>query len=116
MKYRQTKVAYIAKYVLWKWIIGILIYPAVYDYYKYQRHCLTLKDKSLQLEFGVFTQNSREVQYKNIQSVNIHQSILGQVFNYGDIIITTASQNDSIVFQYVDSPQVLRHAIQDKIS
>jgi uncharacterized membrane protein YdbT with pleckstrin-like domain len=110
MKYRQTIVAYIAQYVLWKWIIAIFIYPAIYDYYRYKRHILTLGEKSIELQFGVFTQNQRQVPYKNIQSVNVHQSVLGQMFNYGDLLITTANQNDAIVFKFVDSPQMARPA------
>lgn len=117
VKYRQTVVAYIAQYVLYKWILAMMTmgFVAVYDYYRYKRHSLTLTDKSVQLEFGVFTQNSREVAYRNIQSVNVHQSVLGQIFNYGDVIITTANQNDAITFPLVDKPQLVRHAIQDKV-
>lgn len=117
MKYRQTVVAYIAQCVLYKWVLACMTlgFVAVYDYYSYKRHSLTLTAKSVQLEFGVFTQNSREVAYRNIQSVNVHQSVLGQIFNYGDIIITTANQNDAITFSLVDNPQLVRHAIQDKI-
>lgn len=117
MKYRQTKIAYIVKYALWKWLVACLTlgYVAAYDYYKYKRHALTLNEKSLILALGVFTQNSREIAYKNIQSVNVSQSVLGQMFNYGHIVITTANQNDSIVFEYVDSPQMLKQSIQDKL-
>lgn len=118
MKYRQTKVAYIVAYVLYKWFVACITlgYIAVYDYYRYKRHSITLTEKAVHLEYGVFTRNSREVGYRSVQSVNVNQSILGQMFNYGDIVITTANQHESIVFQFVDSPQLLRQAIQDKVN
>lgn len=93
--------------------IGIV---AIYDFYRYMRAAIILNEKSLTHEFGVFTKNSREVGYKNIQSVTLDQSVIGQIFNYGHIIITTANQTDSIVFKYVSRPQLLRAAIQDKIN
>lgn len=117
MKYRQSKVAYIARYVLYRWFVAMITvgYLAVYDYYKYKRNTLSLNNKSIMLEFGVFTQNSREIAYKNIQSVNVNQSVIGQIFNYGHVAITTANNSDSIKFEYVDEPQMLKQAIQDKI-
>ena len=118
MTYRQTKVAYIVKYALYKWVVALITlgYVAIYDFFKYKRHSITLNENSIRLQYGVFTQNSRELPYRNIQGVSIDQSVLGQIFNYGSVVIGTASQSDSIVFEYVDSPKMLRQAIQDKLS
>jgi len=118
MKYRQTKAAYIAQYILYKWIIAActLGITAVYDYYRYKRAAIILNDKSLTYEYGVFTKNSREVAYRNVQSVTIDQSVLGQMIGYGHVMITTANQSDSIVFKFIAKPQLLRSATQDKMS
>ena len=115
MQYRQTKIAYIMTYVAYKWLISWLIFPIVIDYLKYRRYVLTLNEKSLEINIGLFTQNKREIFYRNIQGVNVDQSILGQIFNYGNLIITTANQSDSIVFEKVDKPEMLRNAIRDKM-
>jgi uncharacterized membrane protein YdbT with pleckstrin-like domain len=117
MKYRQTKIAYIVSYVLYRWILAFctLGYIAVIDYLRYKRHTLTLNEKSLEVNLGLFTQNKREVFYRNIQGVNVDQSILGQVFNYGNLVVTTANQSDSIVFEKVDRPEMLRNAIRDRM-
>lgn len=117
MRYRQTIIAYIVKYVIYKWLVAAMTIGivAIYDFYKYKRAAIILNDKSLTHEFGVFTKNSREVGYKNIQSVTLDQSVIGQMFNYGHIIITTANQTDSIIFKYVARPQLLRAAIQDRV-
>jgi uncharacterized membrane protein YdbT with pleckstrin-like domain len=81
----------------------------------YKRTKLVLGDKSLTFFYGVLTQNSRDLPYKNIQTVDINQSVLGQVFGYGHIIITTANAGGPIQFKYVAKPQVLRDVIQDKM-
>jgi uncharacterized membrane protein YdbT with pleckstrin-like domain len=117
MQYRQTKIAYIVSYILYKWILACctLGYIVVIDYLRYKRRTLTLNEKSLEINLGVFTNNKREVFYRNIQGVNVDQSIFGQIFNYGNLVVTTANQSDSIVFEKVDKPEMLRHAIQDKM-
>lgn len=117
MKYHQTKTAYIAKYIAYRWILACLTfgYLAVVDYLQYKRKTLTVNDKSLELQYGVFSKNSRELFYKNIQGVNVNQSVLGRMFNYGDLVINTANQNESVVFNNIEHPQVLRQAIQTKI-
>lgn len=117
MKYRQAKIAYVVQYVTYKWILAFMTlgFTAVYDYYRYKRNSITLGEKSVRLELGVFTKNSREIPYRNIQSVTVHQSITGRMYNYGHLIITTANDTDAIKFRYVANPQILREAMQGKM-
>ena len=117
MKYRQTKSAYVVQYLTYKWFVATLTlgFSAIYDYLRYKRNSITLGNKSVQLELGVFTKNSREIPYRNIQSVTVNQSISGRMFNYGHLIITTANDTDAIKFRYVANPQILREAMQGKM-
>jgi uncharacterized membrane protein YdbT with pleckstrin-like domain len=117
VEYKQTPLALVAKSLtLWWWLgiltLGISIF---WDVMSFKRTKLVLGDKSLTLYSGVLTQNSRDLPYKNIQTVNINQSVLGQVFGYGHIIVTTASATEPLLFKYVAKPQVLREVIQGKI-
>lgn len=117
MEYRQTNLALVARgLTTWWWLglltCGILIW---WDVMNYKRTKLVLKDRSLSFESGVMTQNSRELAYRNIQTVDLNQSAMGQVFGYGHIIITTANAEAPIHFKYVGQPQVIRAAIQAKI-
>lgn len=118
MEYRQTPLALVSRAVTtWWWLgimtLGILI---VTDVLSYKRTKLVLKDRSLSFESGVMTQNSRELAYRNIQTVDLNQSAMGQIFGYGHIIITTANAEAPITFKYVGQPQVVRSAIQAKLS
>lgn len=118
MKYRQATIFYVVHYVIYRWMIAACTIgiSAVYDYYSYKRHALMLRDKYVQLEWGVLTQNSQEIPYRNIQSVSVNQSVLGQMFNYGDVIITSAAMGKPLEFKRAAQPQVLRQAIQDKVN
>lgn len=117
MEYRQTPLSLVARgLTLWWWLglmtVGILI---LWDVLSYKRNKLVLGSKSLTHFSGVITQNSRDLPYKNIQTVNVNQSVMGQVFGYGHVIITTANASEPIQFKYVAKPQVLRDVIQDKM-
>lgn len=118
MKYRQATIFYVVHYILYRWIVAACTVglSVVYDYFAYKRHAVTLREKVVELEWGVFTQNSRELPYRNVQSVNVNQSVLGQMFNYGDLIVTSAGITEPIVFKHAAQPQALRQALQDRIN
>ena len=50
---------------------------------------------------------------KSIESINIKQSILGRILNYGSISITGRG-NALMLFKDVDSPVEIRKKIQNK--
>lgn len=117
-EYRQTPMTLVAKALTrWWWLgfltLGIII---IWDILEWKRAALVLKDESLLFKFGVITQNSREVPYRNAQTVEVHQSVLGQMLGYGHIVITTANTNAPIEFKYVAQPQMVREAIQARIN
>ena len=118
MEYKQTPLSLVVRgLTLWWWLgiatFGLLI---AWDVISYLRTKLILREKSLTLYFGVLTQNSQELPYRSVQTVDVHQSVFGQVFGYGHIIITSANALDPIVFKYVNKPQALRRVIQDRIA
>lgn len=118
MEYRQTPLALVSRAITVWWWLGIFTLGGIIvtDILSYKRTKLVIKDRSLSFESGVMTQNSRELAYRNIQTVDLNQSAMGQVFGYGHIIITTANAEAPIMFKYVGKPQVVRAAIQAKIS
>ena len=62
---------------------------------------------------GLVSRNIEEMSLKSIESINVKQSILGRILNYGSISITGRG-NALIVFKDVDSPVEIRKKIQNK--
>lgn len=118
MEYRQTSKALVAKAVTlwWWWGLLLLGIPIIIDLLRYSRNKLVIGAKSVTVELGVLTQNSREIPFSKIQSVTVNQSVMGQIFGYGHILITSGNELAPIVFKYVDQPQSLKQVLQDKIS
>ncbi|HOX60517.1 MAG TPA: PH domain-containing protein [Candidatus Magasanikbacteria bacterium] len=61
---------------------------------------------------GLFARTISEVDLYRIQDVTteIH-GFIGTIFNYGDVIIKTASNNSEVVFIDVADPNFLRHKL-----
>lgn len=117
-EYRQSAATLVARALLRWWWLGFITFGGiiVWDVLEWKRAALILNKDSLTLKFGVITQNSREVPYRNIQTVDVHQSVLGQALGYGHIVITTANANAPIEFKYAAQPQLLREAIQARVN
>ena len=49
---------------------------------------------------------------KSIESVNLKQSIIGRIFNYGSINVSGRGSSD-VVFKDVDSPVEIRKKIKN---
>ena len=62
---------------------------------------------------GLVSRSVEEMSLKSIESINIKQSILGRILNYGSISITGRG-NALMVFKDVDSPVEIRKKIQNK--
>ncbi len=61
---------------------------------------------------GWLTRSTIELQLKNIEQVNFHQGLLGQLFDFGKIVIHGTGVDD-MVLPYIASPTDLVKAIEN---
>lgn len=64
-------------------------------------------------KMGIIRRDIEEMDLKSIESVNIKQSVLGRILNYGSILISGRGTS-LIVFQDIDNPVNVRKKIQNK--
>jgi len=62
-------------------------------------------------EFGVFSHNSKESPLDKINNITYNQSVLGRVFNYGNVQIQTAAEIGSTTYHTVEKPKELKDTI-----
>ncbi|MGE5668506.1 MAG: PH domain-containing protein [Betaproteobacteria bacterium] len=68
-------------------------------------------NKRAMMKVGVFSTRSVEILLSKIEAIAVHQSLLGRVFNYGDIVVTgTGGTEES--FSNIQAPLELRRAVQ----
>ena len=76
---------------------------------------LTLTDKRITGRSGLIRVYQVDSPLNKVQAIEVHQGMLGQIFNYGNIRISTASNSTPITFYYIDKPNDFRTALNNQI-
>ena len=72
-----------------------------------------LTNKRIILKTGIIMRNSKELMLRKCESINVQQSILGRILNYGDVIVSTGEEKD--VFKYIWGPMSFSTKINEQI-
>ena len=62
-------------------------------------------------EFGILSNYSKESPLDKINNVSYSQSVIGNIFGYGNVEIQTAAEIGSTIFYSVENPKVLKDTI-----
>ncbi len=96
------------------WLLSIITLSLYYWLdYKHNEIRLTTRRVS-QRRGSILTSNETSMSLENVTDVEVNMSILGRIFNYGDISIQTAgSSGAEIQATRLQNPDKLREAIFD---
>ena len=72
-----------------------------------------LTNKRIILKTGIIMRNSKELMLRKCESINVRQSILGRILNYGDVIVSTGEEKD--VFKYILGPMTFSTKVNEQI-
>lgn len=89
--------------------LGVLI--LIPTYIKRQSSDFAVTNKRVMMKVGVFNTRSIELLLGKVEAIAVEQSLLGRIFNYGNIVIT-GSGGTKEPFAYIQSPLALRRAVQ----
>lgn len=62
-------------------------------------------------EYGVFSHNVKESPLDKINNISYRQSLIGRIFNYGDVQIQTAAEMGATTNKFVTSPKLLKDTV-----
>jgi uncharacterized membrane protein YdbT with pleckstrin-like domain len=96
--------------------LGLTLIVALYFLYKiFDRKTNIWAVTNLRMidEYGVISHNAKESPIDKINNVSFSQSILGRLFNYGDVQIQTAAEMGSTIVRFVSSPRLLKDSITE---
>ena len=96
------------------WLLTIVTL-SLYYWLNYKHNYIVLTTRRLTQHRGsVMTSNQESMSLENITDVDVNMSLLGRMFNYGDITVQTAgSSGAEISFTRLSNPDKLRDAIFD---
>lgn len=90
-------------YSLWLYIYGILVWY-------FMGRALT--NKRILKCVGIFSISEVETNLADIQTINVNQSLLGRVFNYGDLILQLKHQEERPLSMMSDPFQFKRQIVE----
>ena len=115
--YKQSTAALVVRlavdFLLMIIIIGF--YLVIKHLLPYTHNTVTLTDKSVILRRGVFSVATTEVPYTKINTVSVKVSLVGKLLDYGDVVIFTGNDASGIAFKSIQSPEMLKSKLQEKI-
>ena len=96
-------------------VIGIFVIISlgwgIAEYIRYQFTSLTVKPRQVVFKTGVLVQQTIDLPMGKIETIDVRQTIVGTLFNYGDIIIT-GSGGSRQVMGPIASPLTARRYIE----
>jgi uncharacterized membrane protein YdbT with pleckstrin-like domain len=72
-------------------------------------------DQRVVLKRGFINRDTRELAVRSVETVQLHQSVLGRLFNYGSLVVT-GTGDSVIVFPPMSDPVSFRRAIESSRS
>ena len=79
---------------------------------KYLTTELAFTNKRVIAKFGIISQKAIELNIKKVESIQVSQSILGRVFNYGDLIISGVGISQ-VPIPGISNPMAFRRAFME---
>ena len=110
LHYKQP-VYYLA---LWLTIIALLIFT-LSSWLKRNLIEMVCTNKRVVKRTGVINVTTEELHRERIESVEIRQSILGRIFNYGDILFS-GTGTSKVVFHFINQPRLMKQIIDAVIN
>lgn len=87
--------------------VGLLIWIAAY--FRYLSIKIVLTNKRVIVKSGILVRRTNELNIHKTESLQVEQSIAGQMFNYGSVIVS-GTGGDHALIHSISNPQKLRRA------
>lgn len=100
--------------ILFFWlIIPLIIWICYCAAVTYDR--LVITDDKVVWHKGVINKSERSSVLTGILGVSVEQTMVGSIFNYGDVRLNTVGKHSDLVFEGVKNPQALASFLKKKI-
>lgn len=120
----NEKVLYSAKVSVWSLLpllaLGLLLLPFyglgllfwLAAYIRYKTTELGVTDKKIIAKFGFIKRDTIELLLPKVESIQVTQSILGRMLNYGSIVVSGAG-NPQAPVPGIDAPMLFRKSFME---
>lgn len=104
----------------WLILLGIVLLPAfgigliflLVAWIKYKTTELAITNKRIVAKFGFISRRTVEININKIESIQVEQSVLGRLFNYGTLIIAGTGSSHAPILG-ISKPMEFRKAFME---
>lgn len=93
-------------------LMGWLIFPLIYWYLESIANKVTIDNKQLLYERGIFSKDRTEIQLSSIRTVKIYQSFINRIFGVGTVSVFTSGDLPEVVLEGFPNPSLLRESLK----
>lgn len=113
-------VSNIAGWEFLRWIViagGILILVlwAVVPFLRWLTTEYTFTDRRVIVRSGIVTRRGKDVPLAKINNVSFFVPAMGRLFNYGELVIQSAGENDGLTIQDVPDVEIIQRKVYELI-
>lgn len=90
--------------------IGLILW--VMAFVRYKTTELAVTNKRVVAKFGFIRRNTIELNIHKVESIQVHQGILGRIFNFGSLVISGAG-NPQAPIPGISDPMVFRKVFME---
>lgn len=98
--------------LIWGGFAGVLLLIA---YIRYKTTELAVTNKRVIAKFGFISRSTIEISLGKVESVQVHQGLLGRIFNYGSLIVSGGG-NPQAPIPGIASPMEFRRIAMETVS
>ena len=96
------------------YLIGVGLLWIIMMYISYAFSLLMIKKKQVILRKGILVRKTIDIPMNKIESIDISQSILGSLFQYGTLVITGTGGTQQVI-SYINKPLTCRRMIEQQM-
>lgn len=89
---------------------GIFLFVAIYEYFRLKTLEYGATNKRVIFKKGIIARSTEEMKLGSIETVEIEQSILGRLFDFGTVKVSGRGISD-VVFKGIDNPLMVKKTI-----
>ncbi len=104
----------ILNFAVWLPVVALIIFT-VAAWLKRNLIEMVCTNKRVVKRTGIINVTTEELNRERIESVEIRQSILGRLFNYGDILFS-GTGTSKVVFSFINQPRLMKQVIDEVIN
>lgn len=91
--------------------IGIALIPAIYEWLRLRAIEQGVTNRRVVRKTGIVSRNTEELRLASIETIDLHQTFGGRLFDYGNVVLTGRGES-SMVFARLAAPLEAKRAVE----